>query len=445
MKNCIILATLSTIIVSFILLPSCKKNKKDTPKDTWAIIQENIITTSCAKSGCHASTTDASYIQHKLVLNTANAYENLVNTSATNSNAITDGLMRVKPGDFAKSLLYQKIDCAAGYGTTNYGAKMPLGSGYLTNGQIEYVKQWIINGAPKTGSVVDENILTNTNVCVQPFLPLAPPLPGEGFQLKINQFDIYPNSEREVFIRRNTPNSTPVYVNKYVMRGRPNSHHFVLYGFQNLNTLPLPDTLRDLYNLDGSANFTTFLQMQNHTFLGGGTDVNSTYTFPTGVAMKVPAQTAIDLNAHYFNKTNANLPAENFVNFYTVPQSAVVKEAKTINFANYNFSLPPNQKTTITTDFIFPNAVTVIMLSSHYHKHGEKYIIKIKGGTRNGEVVYQSTDWEHPLTINLTTPIQLSAGMGLTSEVTYNNTTNATINFGLTSDDEMNIIFGYYY
>jgi hypothetical protein len=76
---------------------------------------------------------------------------------------------------------------------------------------------------------------------------------------------------------------------------------------------------------------------------------------------------------------------------------------------------------------------------------GEKFQIKILGGTRNGEIVYENTDWEHPLVVNLSTPIQLKAGEGLTSVVTYNNTTSKTITFGLTSEDEMNIIFGYYY
>jgi Copper type II ascorbate-dependent monooxygenase, C-terminal domain len=46
---------------------------------------------------------------------------------------------------------------------------------------------------------------------------------------------------------------------------------------------------------------------------------------------------------------------------------------------------------------------------------------------------------------NFATPIALKKGEGLTSVVTYNNTSNQKINFGLTSDDEMNIIFGYYY
>jgi hypothetical protein len=79
------------------------------------------------------------------------------------------------------------------------------------------------------------------------------------------------------------------------------------------------------------------------------------------------------------------------------------------------------------------------------HKLGEKFVIKIAGGARNGEIVYTSTDWEHPNIINYPTPILLNAGEGLTSEITYNNTTSRIVSFGLTSEDEMGIIFGYYY
>lgn len=44
-----------------------------------------------------------------------------------------------------------------------------------------------------------------------------------------------------------------------------------------------------------------------------------------------------------------------------------------------------------------------------------------------------------------TPPLILQRGEGLTSVITYNNTTSRTICFGLTSEDEMGIIFGYYY
>jgi hypothetical protein len=443
----IVIICTSIISLSF-LMQSCKKNSGTSDvlggaKDTWTIIQENILNTSCATSGCHASTGDGTYSQHNLVLSPAVAYDNLVNVISKNAAAKTDGLLRVKAGDYENSLLYKKTDCQSS--NSKYGALMPLGGPNLTLGQIEFIKQWIIKGAPKTGSVVDELVLSNNTVCTQTFTPMAAPGAAEGFQLSINAFTVNPNTEREVFIRRNTPNTSTVYVNKIVMQGRPNSHHFVLYGYQNTTLLPPANTMRDLYNADGSINLTTFSQMQNHIFLGGGTDVNTTYTFPEGVALKVPAATPLDLNAHYFNKQATALTGENYINMYTVPQANVVKEAQSINFANYNFSIPANTRKTITTDYKFDKAVTVITLTSHFHKTGEKFQIKILGGARNGEVVYENTDWEHPLVINFTTPLQLKAGEGLTSVVTYNNTTNKTLNFGFTSEDEMNIIFGYYY
>jgi hypothetical protein len=448
MKTFIATVCIVTIFCGSLLFSACKKSSNADEvivKDTWTLINEKILSSKCATSGCHSSTSDATYLQHNLVLTANVAYENLINVAAKNVNANTDGLVRVKPNDFTKSLLYYKVDCAAGYGVTNYGAKMPLGSGYLSLGEIEFIKQWIIKGAPKTGSVVDETILKNETVCIQPFVPLAPPTAAEGFQLKLDPFSVLPNTEREIFVRKNTPNTTPVYINKYIMRGRPNSHHFVMYDFQNAASLPVANTVRDLYNADGSFNATTFLQMQNHIFLGGGTDVNATYTFPAGVALKLPANAPIDLNAHYFNRQTTALTGENFINFYTVPQASVIKEAKTINFPNYNFSIPAGMRKTIITNFTFPTAVTLIMLTSHFHKTGEKFQIKINGGLRNGELIYENTDWEHPLALNLSTPVQLNAGEGLTSVVTYNNTTSHVINFGLTSEDEMNIIFGYYY
>ena len=75
----------------------------------------------------------------------------------------------------------------------------------MTLGQIEFIKQWIIKGAPKTGSVVDESILTNKAACSQTFVPMQAPSAAEGFQLAINAFTVSPNTEREVFMNRNTP------------------------------------------------------------------------------------------------------------------------------------------------------------------------------------------------------------------------------------------------
>jgi hypothetical protein len=311
---------------------------------------------------------------------------------------------------------------------------------------VEFIRRWINAGASKTSSSIDDNVLRDSSACQVAVQPLDPPPAGSGFQMTIAPFEIPKNFEREVFVRKNTPNTATVYVNRLQMRGASNSHHFVLYGFRSQTNLPPVDLMRDLRDPQtGVLNQTTLQQMQNHIFLGGGTDVNTDITLPAGVALKVPAATPVDLNAHYFNRTNFSLTGQNYLNLYTVPAASVQYEAKTLDLNNFDINIPPYSRRTFTKTFTFNTLTRVVMLTSHYHKLGESFIIKIAGGPRDGEVVYSSTHWEHPLVKSFSTPIVLQPGEGLTSVVTYNNPSSLGVGFGLTSQDEMNIIFGYYY
>jgi hypothetical protein len=327
---------------------------------------------------------------------------------------------------------------------------MPLGGKPLSKGVLAFVQKWIDAGAPMTGSVADASLLDDTTpsfVEDANFAPLASPLEEgkTGVQLKVDRFVIPPNFERELFIRRPLSNSAPIYVSRIKLKSRANSHHMVLYDFRSKSTLPALDDVRDLRNLDNSLNIATVIQMSNHIFLGGGTDPNSDYTFPAGMALQLPANASIDLNPHYFNKTTDNLYGENYVNLYTVPADQVKKIVQMIDFNVTSFNLPANQTTTIVRDFKFDKPVAIVSLTSHYHARGKLFQIKIKGGARDGEVIYENTDWAHPKVINYDTPILLQAGEGLTSVATYVNDTAKNIGFGLTSEDEMDIIFGYYY
>jgi hypothetical protein len=429
-----------------IIMAACEKNSavETTAKPSFDVIQEQILNVSCALSGCHASTSDASFAQHGLVLTPGKSYANLVGILSKNAAAAALGLKRVNPRDPDNSFLMHKIACEAGHhsSTANFGSHMPLGGNFLTNGQVEFIKKWIVNGASATDASVNVSILEDKNPCQPKIEPLPAPAANAGFQLKIDPFDIPANFEREVFVRKNTPNTGTVYVNRIQLRGMSNSHHLVVYGFRNSLLLPPENTLRDLRNANGTINGEN---IQNHIFMGGGTDVNSDFTLPPGVALKIDPATPLDLNAHYFNKTSYTLKGENYVNFYTVPSSSVQYVAKTLDLNNLEISIPAGQRKTFTKTFTFSQLTRVVVLTSHFHKLGEKFVIKIYGGPRNGEIVYTNTDWEHPVFTSFSTPIVLQAGEGLTSEVTYNNTTSKTVSFGLTSEDEMNIIFGYYY
>ena len=431
--------------------PGISPAPQTTTTSSFDLLQDKFFTPTCASSGCHLSTKDASFAQHGLVLAKGSSYANLVGVAAVNSVALKNSVIRVRKFASSESLLYHKLNWdLSHHGLANYGAPMPLGGKPISKGQLAFVQKWIDAGAPSGGTVADASLLDDTTpsfVEDANFTPLASPAEEgkAGVQLKVDRFVVPANFERELFVRRPLNNPAPIYVSRIKLKSRANSHHMVLYDFRSKTSLPSMDEVRDLRNLDNSLSIITALQMSNHIFLGGGTDPNSDYTFPAGIALQLPVNASIDLNPHYFNKTTDPLYGENYVNLYTVPADQVKKVVQMIDFNVTSFTLPANQTTTITRDFKFDKPVSVVSLTSHYHARGKLFQIKIKGGSRDGEVVYENSDWAHPKVINYDTPILLQAGEGLTSVATYLNDTKKDLGFGLTSEDEMDIIFGYYY
>ncbi|MSR07723.1 MAG: hypothetical protein EXR93_11760 [Gemmatimonadetes bacterium] len=408
-------------------------------------IQAQILAPTCIT--CHTAG-NAFATQSGLQLDPAGAYQNLVSVAPTSATARADGLLRVKPFRADSSLLYYKLRWEAQYHVRDYGNLMPLGGKSLSVGQIEFIRRWIAGGASRSADDIDTTLLGDaTPPALEPFAPLAPPPAGQGFQLKIDSFAVGAQFEREFFVYRALGNPRSLFVSRIVARMRPGSHHFAIYTLAGAPAPVIPgfDVVRDIRNRDGSLNLVNMAPMAYHVFLGGAMAQSSDYQFPAGVALRVPPNTALDLNPHYVNQTVTEFPGEAYANFYTVDSAQVQRVARTLNLANTSITLPPRQRTTVTRTFTMNTRTTVFMLTSHMHYHGEKFVIQIAGGPRNGEVVYESRDWAHPAMLTLDQPLTLDVGQGLTSVVTYNNTTGLAITFGLTSEDEMGIIFGYAY
>lgn len=433
-----------TVIALILGIVSCQE--EDAGVSSFALMEERIFKTSCAISGCHSSTDDATFTQHKLILASGLAYQNLVNADPTNVDAKNDGLLRVRPDDPHTSLLYYKV-AGAGHHSKSYGSPMPMGLPLITVGQLEFIRQWIEAGAPERGMVADSALLSDTTPQEENFSPLPEPAPGTGLQIVVPAFTVAPDFERELFVYQKVGNTTDIYVNRIEIKMRQNSHHFILYDFDSslpAYLKPENNVIRDLRNPDGTTNFGTAVLMESHIFVAGTQTPYLDYQFPPGVALPLPAGVSLDCNSHYVNKSDQEIKGEINVNLYTVPLSSVTKIAKVIFLSNYNLNLPANTKTTALKTFLFDKSVSVFTLSSHTHQLAEKFVIRVKGGPRDGEVVYTNLSWHHPPAVNITPPLQLSAGQGLTSEITYNNTTNAPVAFGLTSEDEMGIILGYF-
>ncbi len=416
---------------------------------SFARIQREILDPSCAN--CHRSGSSEAR-QSKLVLTADSAYQQMVGIASVQQIANADGLKRVSAYHADSSLLFHKMAWVPGHHSRDYGQFMPMGTTQgVSAGQLEYVRRWIEAGAPRTGNVVDTMVLKDNRLQTATFSPLAAPAAGTGIQLKVDSFVVVPTTERELFVYRKIGNTTDLYVTRIQSRMRSGSHHLLLYTFDEnntrfpCNTRPTPDAVRDIRNTDGSLNIINMLPMACHVYFSGAMTPDFEYRFPTGVALKIPANASLDFNVHYVNRSPAALSGEAFANLYTVDKSQVETVARTLNFANTDLNLPPRQRTTISKTFTMSTKTTILGLTSHMHSMGEKYEIRLRRANGSETVVYSNTDWEHPLFLNFASPLVLEVGDALVSVVTWNNVTDRTINFGLASTDEMDIIFGYAY
>jgi hypothetical protein len=106
---------------------------------TLAQLQQNIFGAIC--TNCH---TGANAPRGLRLDSEENSYAFLVNRSADE----IPTLMRVNPGKPDDSYLIKKLEGSADI----VGARMPLGGPYLSQEQIDQVRSWIANGAPRNGT-----------------------------------------------------------------------------------------------------------------------------------------------------------------------------------------------------------------------------------------------------------------------------------------------------
>jgi hypothetical protein len=418
---------------------------------TWDIVRDEIFAARCV--ACH--TTGTSYaIQSNLVLTADVAYAQLIDIQPSNSAARADGLVRLGRQGLASlgtSFLWEKINApnqAHFYSDhPGYGALMPLGEPPLTNGELAFIEDWILAGAPETGAVADAALLADSTRYEPPdFAPLPPP--AHGVQFHLGPFEVQPGSERELFSYVPLGHAQDLLVERIEMVMRPGSHHFILYEFRaNTPTgiIPPAETLRDLRTANGSYDFRVLQTMQYHDFFAGTQWPLLNYSFPRGVALRLPPMRGLDMNVHYVNRGTEPMIGEVYANLHLAEPSRVEHVADILFLNHDNFSLPPQQVTTLRRTFLFSERTHIFQLFSHAHEHMREFRVKVVGGPRDGELVYIARDWAHPPILQLDPPLTLGSGHGLLLEATYDNWTDRTLHFGLLSTDEMMILFGYSY
>jgi len=429
-------------------------------------IQEYVFDRSCASSACHAAPANS----RGLSLEYGLSYDALVGVVPQNPAAAAAGMKLVDPENPENSFLLTKL---IGPESADQGSRMPFGGGMIHEAKIDAIRTWIEAGAPETGKVAGIGDLGVLRDPGEIFEPPAPPLPGQGYQLRLPPFKIEPGTEREVYyntqIKDENGNSVEgdIFINRVEIFYPAGSHHFILYriteeglakGILNNGITPgiavnPEDDFRELDTDNPDPVFGVF--GGDRLFVVGTQTDDTLFQFPEGVGLRLPGDTIYDLNSHYINLLgDETLIGETYVNIYTLPEEEVKYEAVEIFVSNRGINVPPGTTRVAKLTWYVEDELerrghtpdtelNVFLLTSHMHRHGELFEIFQKS---TGEMLHRSIAYDDA-PIDIYDPVlRLDVNDGLRFECIHNNyDTDEPLIFGLTSEDEMCIIFGYYY
>ncbi len=442
---------------------------------TWEGIQKHIFAQhDCAQQACHSSGAK----QGGLDLSPDVAYKNLLTASAGSP------FQRVEPGDERRSFLWLKLaaatDPSAVPSDVTVGTPMPNGLPALSIDELEVVRKWIYAGAPETGTVNGTQDLLGA--CLPPASPLhikrlPPPPAGQGFQLTMPPFLLEQHSEHEYCAATYYDISAQVpkefqdaagksfIFNQQELRQDPQSHHLILnlsatsvdqihdpsfgdWTCRGGKKTGLPCEPTDLTSC-GKKGICTAQMKSTFACIGygpssrgglaipfaiGGAQRAQAFTrFYPGVYAAIPMKGILYWNPHAFNLTDIDTVMHGWINYWFAKER--------LHFARFVFNIgrifapsaAPFTKQDVCNDQVLPRGARLFALSSHTHRHGERFWVT----TPDGKTVYENFVYNDPPNKPFEPPLEFDSEDPAQRTLHY----CATYNNGLRSDGSFDTEF----
>ena len=444
----------------------------------------SILNTKCSNAGCHSGSSGQSL---RFDTTSAVVYSSIFNQTPSNpaAHARTEKLVWIDQP--YQSYLLKKagswFDSDLGLPTGEPDSAAHVGAN-LSNIEVEYIRQWIMNGAAQTGVAFDSSIINQyyNDPARGPFSPKMPkPASGTGIQVRYGPIflrNISGQNEVEDLLMNQINWPTDMEVTGMNLEMNSFSHHFILFKFDDsASALAKQVGFRKVVLSTGST----------VSPFDGNKSVSSVWVYsqdielPTQTAFFWPKTTYVDLDFHVKNYSNYPvLPFDVYLNIAATPRNVTNNTIEMKSRLQNNNSLgtldlnPPYHYNAISPhttskcidedqDNGKDNTRYVWLLNSHTHKMGVGFnIYKYDPSKPNslGDTVYIGHydynnqggiidlgyyDWEHPSIEyfpNLK-PIDFH-NSGLIAETMYKNDSSFYQRFGFTTADEMQLFYYLY-
>jgi hypothetical protein len=273
---------------------------------------------------------------------------------------------------------------------------------------------------------------------------LEPPPPGQGVQFKMKtSLEAGVEAEHCQFVR--APADGKLWVNRDEVRYGAGSHHFLLYSTPYTE---IPTTKNDGTPVDTSRVFDCSegpTNGWNITKLIGGSqngEGDSLLRFPPHVAIQVPANAVLLMNAHYINATDGVLEPDVYINLWTIPEAEVETEGDILFLYNPVIKVPAQGTGRARWRCPVHSDITIANVQSHMHRRGVGYEATLVSAD---QPFYVSDRWEDVFVKRFEPGMVVHAGEVFDYHCDYSNPENRVVYQGTRSTDEMCMLIGSYY
>lgn len=247
---------------------------------------------------------------------------------------------------------------------------------------------------------------------------LAAPPAAQGFQLKVDDFEVLPGSEVQdcYFFQIPGAATDEVYVNKLEIKQTDGSHHMNVFRVKTIKGLdpnagPVSRGLNGMGECFKSPNWADWPLIINSQ-----QDGLVDWTLPDGVAHKFAGGEWIMLQTHYVNGATQKTPtkASVRVNFWTTAKDRVQHELGTLFATKQSIRVcqsQPERSFDGTCQFKGTD-VTVVGANGHFHSRGTQFDMFAWDGSStarpdDSKRFYRSQSWDDP-------PMLRSPELGMT-------------------------------
>ncbi len=241
-------------------------------------------------------------------------------------------------------------------------------------------------------------------------------------------------------------NTEPVFVNSVTMNAGPGWHHSNWF-YVPTDTFSVNDGVWECGSefdqftaaLSGGVLFAQLTQATDET-----------QAFPEGAVLELPPDSVVVSQVHLLNVADEDIDTGVTMKLAGVAEADVRIRLRPLSFDFHQLAIPPQQSSRFETECDMERAagllddVSLYYALPHYHSTARGMSIVLFGGDRDGEVVHEieSTIGE-PLGTTLAPPLSMAGARGIRFSCTYDNTTDRTIGYGNSGQDEMCIFLAF--